>query len=112
MMARPDITVQAPARVDGKPESNLYVSGLPMDATEAFLLKLFSPFGPVKSVRLYDGLEARGKYGFCRMVNYQDAVAAVQALHRTPFENSPTGTLLVAFKRTSDRDVAKLTKAS
>ena len=103
----------------GKPETNLYITGLPLDSNDDFIYKLFQPFGPVKSVRLFDGNNERGskyrgthelEYGFCRMESHSDAIKAIQGLHKVPFPQSPVGTLFVSFKRTSERDISAVTR--
>lgn len=65
---------------------SIYVGNLPWSATEEQVQDLFSPFGPVHSVKLVsdrDTGRARG-FGFVEMDD-AEAVAAIEALDNASF---------------------------
>ncbi|AAS96903.1 RNA recognition motif domain-containing protein [Nitratidesulfovibrio vulgaris] len=65
---------------------SIYVGNLPWSATEEQVQDLFSPFGPVLSVKLVsdrDTGRARG-FGFVEMDD-AEAVAAIEALDNASF---------------------------
>ncbi len=62
--------------------SKLYVGNLNYAVTKEQLEELFSKFGEVKNVNLFEG---KG-FGFVEMANIEDAEKAMQSLNNTPFE--------------------------
>lgn len=62
--------------------SKLYVGNLNYAVTKEQLEELFSKFGEVKNLNLFEG---KG-FGFVEMATIQDAEKAMQALNNTSFE--------------------------
>jgi hypothetical protein len=80
------------------PESNLFVYNLPENADDALLIRLFSPYGSVVSVRVQrDKLTHAPKgYGFVQMASPAEALAALQALNGAKLGDK---ILSVSFKK-------------
>ena len=81
-----------------KPGYVLFVYNIGPDADEYAIWQLFSPFGQVQKVNVIkDFQKKQGKgYGFVMMLNYEDAVNAIQNLNGFSFYESKP--LQVSFK--------------
>ena len=87
--------------VPGMPQQQgivLFVYNIGTDTDEYALWQLFSPFGVVRKVNIMrDSAKNQGKgYGFVTMVNYEEAVYAIQQLNGFNFSGRP---LQVSFKQ-------------
>lgn len=78
----------------------ILVKGLPPDATDLDLYKLFSPFGPVSHVRAFwnDDRTCKG-YGFVHFLDANCADMAIKVLHNTEMSNGTTLTVEVKEPR-------------
>lgn len=79
-------------------DCNLFVYNLPENADDALLVRLFSPYGTVVSVRVQrDKLTHAPKgYGFVQMASPPEALAALQALNGAKLGDK---ILSVSFKK-------------
>lgn len=79
-------------------DCNLFVYNLPENADDALLIRLFSPYGTVVSVRVQrDKLTHAPKgYGFVQMASPAEALAALQALNGAKLGDK---ILSVSFKK-------------
>lgn len=78
------------------PGFSLFVYNLAPETEDSTLWKLFGPFGAVLSVRVIKDFttnKCKG-YGFITMSNYEEALAAINALNGTQLSNR---TLQVSF---------------
>lgn len=80
--------------------ATLYVTNLPatsVESDEALLYRLFAPFGAIQSVKVIEDLETKKSkgFGFVNMINYDDALSAIQLLNGRPHEDK---VLKVSFK--------------
>jgi len=78
--------------------TNLFIYHLPANTDESLLKNLFSPFGPIVSVKVMKDLntgQCKG-YGFVRMANWMSAQNAIVALNGYKIENKY---LSVSYKR-------------
>ena len=63
-------------------DRNIFIYHLPGETDEAYLYKLFSPYGAIESVKVITDLQGTCKgYGFVKMVNVMDAWNAIQMLN-------------------------------
>eukprot|EP01111_Echinosteliopsis_oligospora_P012489 TRINITY_DN4275_c0_g1_i4.p1 TRINITY_DN4275_c0_g1~~TRINITY_DN4275_c0_g1_i4.p1 ORF type:complete len:189 (+),score=29.65 TRINITY_DN4275_c0_g1_i4:166-732(+) len=77
--------------------TNLYVVGLPPDADDSLLYRLFTPFGSILSVKI--GRNETGScrgFGFVRMKNIQEATNAISGITGRMVGLKP---LAVTFKK-------------
>jgi len=92
--------VQLPANFgSGEEGSNLYVRGLPPQADDLYLYKVFAPLGAILSVRSIVSPEKGGcaGYGFVKFATMEEANKAIILLSTTPL---PDGTMLQVSVKT------------
>jgi RNA recognition motif-containing protein len=81
------------------PEINIFVGNLPLTGDDAFLYKLFGPYGAISRVHVMKEADGTSKgFGFVCMINSHEAANAVQYLHRSVPEGCDRP-LAVNFKR-------------
>ncbi|KAI1703605.1 RNA recognition motif domain-containing protein [Ditylenchus destructor] len=102
-LASPAATLGMPCTSPGAtstatvPGFSIFVYNLAPEAEEPLLWRLFGPFGAVLAVKImkdYTTNKCKG-YGFVTMANYEESVAAINALNGTQLGNR---TLQVSFK--------------
>mmetsp|Transcript_86483 Transcript_86483/g.245239 ORF Transcript_86483/g.245239 Transcript_86483/m.245239 type:complete len:385 (-) Transcript_86483:76-1230(-) len=82
----------------GDDESNLYVKGLPQEADELYLYKLFAPFGGVSSVKVLS--QEWNPIGFVKYNYGADALQAIQAING---QTQPDGSVILVSVKTNKK---------
>eukprot|EP00930_Biecheleria_cincta_P083501 TRINITY_DN73069_c0_g1_i1.p1 TRINITY_DN73069_c0_g1~~TRINITY_DN73069_c0_g1_i1.p1 ORF type:complete len:309 (-),score=42.27 TRINITY_DN73069_c0_g1_i1:7-933(-) len=70
---------QGGAPRDTHSQTNIHISGLPLEMDEETFRSLFVEFGPIKSVKMANEPRIKKKYGF---INFFDSLCAANALKR------------------------------
>lgn len=95
---------------NGSDESNLYIRGLPPQADDLYLYKVFAPLGAIVSVKAILAEHGCAGYGFVKYANVEDANKAIELLNSTPL---PDGTwLIVSVKMTKNNNSATAAAAA
>merc|ERR1719183_2483200 len=83
----------------GEEGSNLYVRGLPPQADDLYLYKVFAPVGAILSVKAVASPEKGGcaGYGFVKYSTCEEAAKAMTLISSTPL---PDGTMLQVSVKT------------
>merc|ERR1719174_3035350 len=83
----------------GEEGSNLYIRGLPPQADDLYLYKVFAPIGAILSVKSVTSPDKGGcvGYGFVKYSTLEEANRAIALLNSTPL---PDGTLLQVSVKT------------
>jgi len=95
---------------DQQPGSNLYVAGLPITIHEQQLRATFAQCGTVVRLRLLVQTGRPETHALVQMGAFEEAEAAIRALHGTPPENlGPTLVVRYATNRARERSNAPVT---
>jgi ELAV like protein 2/3/4 len=88
-----------PINTTGEEGSNLYIRGLPPQADDLYLYKVFAPIGAILSVKSVNSPEKGGcaGYGFVKYATLEEANKAISLLNSTPL---PDGTMLQVSVKT------------
>jgi len=91
----------------GGDESNLYVKGLPANADELYLYRIFARFGAIQSVKHV--MNEWGGIGFVKFVKSENAQRAIASLHGSmqPDGNTIQVSVKLAGKRKEDNVAGK-----
>jgi len=86
----------------GEEGSNLYIRGLPQQADDLYLYKVFAPIGAILSVKAVSAAEKGGVgcagYGFVKYATTEEANKAIALFSSTPL---PDGTMLQVSVKTA-----------
>mmetsp|Transcript_128890 Transcript_128890/g.241075 ORF Transcript_128890/g.241075 Transcript_128890/m.241075 type:complete len:310 (-) Transcript_128890:56-985(-) len=94
---------------NGSDESNLYIRGLPPQADDLYLYKVFAPLGAIVSVKAILAEHGCAGYGFVKYANVEDANKAIELLNTTPL---PDGTWLIVSVKMAKTNNSAATAAA
>ncbi|CAD6922742.1 unnamed protein product [Tilletia controversa] len=88
-----------------QPTRALWIGSIPNTTTQADLLNIFQPFGPVESVRVL----THKNCGFINFERVDDAMLARTALHSRDFLGAENGVIRIGFAKVPTRNTEEFT---